>query len=120
MKRWKSLEVRESDVLSTVIRFMRIHPAIDWAQRMNVGAFKVGATAGQQRYIRFGFPGCSDIIGQLQDGRMIAVECKAPKGRLTPEQTAFLRRVGCKGVAIVARELQDVRRVLDALLTSGR
>ena len=41
---------------------------------MNSGAAKVG-----NRFIRFGFVGCPDVIGQLKDGRFIGVEVKAPK-----------------------------------------
>ena len=112
MARWRSIKVREADVLKAVLRFMHIHPAVDWCERVNSGAYKVDG-----RYIRFGFPGCADILGQLKDGRLIACECKAPRGRLSPEQAAFLKRVErAGGVAIVARDVRDVAQVLDGLL----
>jgi hypothetical protein len=40
--------------------------------------------------MRFGRKGSSDILGVLPDGRFMAVECKAPNGRLSPEQKQFL------------------------------
>lgn len=109
--RWQSLKPRERDILQAVLHLCRIHPAVYWVARINSGAFKV-----EGRYVRFGFPGCSDILGQLRDGRMLAIETKTPKGRLTADQDEFLRKVGHKGVSVVARSVEDVRIVLDALL----
>ena len=65
------------------------------------------------RFVRFGWPGCSDVLGQLKDGRLLAVECKARKGKLQADQAEFLalvRRFG--GVAFLARDCRDVLREL--------
>lgn len=94
----------EAAALVEVLKVLRNHPAVAWCERQNTGAAKVGG-----RFIRFGWRGCSDVIGQLKDGRLLAVECKAPKGRLRPEQDEFLslvRRFG--GVAFMARNANDV------------
>jgi len=65
------------------------------------------------RFIRFGKVGSSDIIGVLPDGRFLAVETKTQKGRLTPEQAAFLEKVrGLGGVAILARSFQELDTTL--------
>lgn len=113
-RRWKSVKVTEAQVLQAVLRFMKIHPAIDWVARINSGATHYGRTG---RFVRFGFVGAADIWGQLKaDGRLIVVECKSPKGKLTPAQAGFLARVGRAGVAIVARDVRDVATVLDGLL----
>ena len=75
---------------------------------MNSGAAKVGG-----RFIRFGWPGCPDVLGQLNDGRLLGVEVKAQAGRLRPAQAVFLERIRCAGgVAFVARDLRDVLRAL--------
>ncbi len=75
---------------------------------MNTGAARIG-----DRFIRFGFPGCPDVLGQLKDGRLLAVEVKAPAGRLRPEQRAFLSLVRQHGgLAIVARDYRDVHAAL--------
>jgi hypothetical protein len=72
---------------------------------MNVGAQRIG-----ERYVTFGFTGCADILGQLRDGRFLAVECKAPnRGSATAEQAEFLRLVASNGgVAILARCVADI------------
>jgi hypothetical protein len=63
------------------------------------------------RFIRFGWSGCPDVLGQLKDGRLLGVEVKAQAGRLRPEQALFLARIrAAGGVAFVARDLRDVLR----------
>ncbi len=98
----------EAAALVEVLKALRTHPAVAWAERMNTGAAKVG-----NRFIRFGWPGCPDVLGQLKDGRFLGVEVKAQAGRLRPEQALFLERIRCAGgVAFVARDLRDVLRAL--------
>lgn len=94
----------EAAALLEVLKALRHHPSIAWCERQNTGAAKVG-----ERFIRFGWRGCSDLIGMMKDGRLLAVEVKAPTGKLRTEQAEFLslvRRFG--GVAFVARSCRDV------------
>ena len=101
----------EAAALVEVLKALRAHPAVAWAERMNTGAARVG-----NRFIRFGWPGCPDVLGQLKDGRLLGVEVKAKAGRLRPEQALFLERIRCAGgVAFVARDLRDVMRELHSL-----
>ena len=98
----------EAAALVEVLKALRTHPAVAWAERMNTGAARVG-----NRFIRFGWPGCPDVLGQLKDGRLLGVEVKAQAGRLRAEQALFLERIRCAGgVAFVARDLRDVLRAL--------
>ena len=101
-------EGRESAALVEVLKALRAHPAVVWCERMNSGAAKVG-----NRFIRFGWPGCPDVLGQLRDGRLLGVEVKGPTGKLRPEQAVFLDRIrGAGGVAFMARDCRDVLREL--------
>ena len=101
----------EAGALVEVLKALRNHPMVAWCERQNSGAARVG-----NRFIRFGWPGCSDVIGQLRDGRFLAVECKAPKGRVRPEQQAFIDRVRSGGgVAFVAKNCLDVFDALKAI-----
>ncbi|MEI7614175.1 MAG: VRR-NUC domain-containing protein [Betaproteobacteria bacterium] len=94
----------EGAALAEVLLALRGHPAVVWAHRMNSGAAKIGS-----RFVKFGFKGCPDILGQLRDGRIVGVEVKAPKGRLRPEQSIFIDRVNSTGgLAFVARNCHDV------------
>lgn len=54
-------------------------------------------------------------------GQFGAVECKAPRGRVTKLQQWELERVACAGgTAIVARSIEDVRRALDEIEAADR
>ena len=98
----------EAAALVEVLKALRAHPAVSWAERQNTGSARIAG-----RFVRFGWPGCSDVLGMLRDGRFLAVEVKAPKGKLRPEQVVFLERInGAGGVGFIARDLRDVHHEL--------
>jgi hypothetical protein len=87
----------EAAALVEVLKALRTHPTVAWAERQNSGAVRVGG-----RFVRFGWVGCPDVLGQLKDGRLLGVEVKV-----------FLERIrAAGGVAFVARDLRDVAREL--------
>lgn len=99
----------EHDIQNSILAYLARCSKVAWAHRMNSGKFKKSNGDGSFRWIQAGFVGCPDIMGQLTDGRFLAVEVKAAKGRLSPEQSAFLDAVlAGNGVAIVARSVDDV------------
>ncbi len=101
----------EAAALVEVLQALRAHPAVAWCERQNSGAARIG-----NRFIRFGFAGCPDVLGQLRDGRMLGVEVKALKGKLRPEQSIVLERInGAGGVAFMARNCLDVFNKLGAI-----
>ena len=103
------LDRKEAAALVEVLQALRTHPTVAWCERMNSGAVRMGG-----RVLRFGWPGCPDVLGQLKDGRLLGVEVKGPAGKLRPEQAVILDRVrAAGGVAFVARDLRDVLRELD-------
>jgi hypothetical protein len=98
----------ESAALIEVLKALRAHPTVAWCERMNSGMARVG-----NRYIRFGWAGCSDLLGMLRDGRILAVEVKSSSGKLRPAQAVFLDRVNAAGgVGFMARDLRDVHQFL--------
>lgn len=100
----------EADILKAVLATLELHPKVGWAARANSGLFEV-----QGRYVRAGWKGCSDVVGQLKDGRWLACETKSATGRLTADQQLFLDTVNQHGgLAFVARSVDDVMRALDA------
>jgi hypothetical protein len=65
------------------------------------------------RWLHFGKKGSADILGCLPDGRFLAVEVKAPGGRLSPEQKQFLadiRTLG--GLALMVRDWKEIDSAL--------
>ena len=98
----------EAVALMEVLRTLRAHPIVAWCERINSGAANIGG-----RFIRCGWPGCPDVLGQLRDGRLLGVEVKAARGRLRGVQTIFLERIRASGsVAFMARDCRDVLREL--------
>ena len=102
----------ESDSLTEVLQALRTHNTVAWVRRQNTGAAKVGG-----RFIKFGWAGCTDLLGMMKDGRLLAVEYKRPKGgRLSIEQKHFIAMVNqFGGCAFVATSAIDVFKNLGDL-----
>ena len=98
------LKTSEADVLKACLEYLRIRGHFVW--RQNTGQ---ATTSG--RRIRFGIPGCADIIGITRySGKFLAVECKSLTGRQSIEQVSFERE--CKsrgGIYILARSIEDLK-----------
>lgn len=108
-----------SDVLSC-LKQLQSMGKICWHARMNSGAGKLQyGTAKSSQFIRFGFPGMPDVLGQLPDGRLLAIEVKRPSGKVTDEQAAFLEKAGRSGaLAFVARSVSDVLEAFDETINA--
>ena len=112
---------KEKDVQRQCLDYLRLRGAV--ALRINSGAM-AGTHKGKQWFMRFNdTPGCSDILAcvPLSDdgagvlGRFLAVEVKGPKGRLRPNQAAFLDSVrAAGGLAICVKSLDDLIAALEA------
>ena len=103
---------RETDIQRNVIRRLIRHEKVGWCNRNNTGKALING-----RMVEFGLgKGSADIIGQLKDGRFLAVEVKTETGLVTKEQLLFINRViRHNGVAFIARHPDDVNRALDGL-----
>lgn len=103
----------ERDIQAAILQYLAKCHKVAWAHRMNVGVFKQRNKDGSERWIRFGFRGMSDIMGQLTDGRLLAIEVKKQGGKVSAEQAAFIQAVeAANGVGIVAYSVDDVIEAL--------
>ena len=97
----------EGRIKAAVLRYLERRGFFAWNNPS--GAVRVAP----ERWLHFGKKGSADILGCLPGGRFLAVEVKAPDGRLTPEQSGFLETIrGLGGVAVVVKS----RRELDEAL----
>ena len=64
----------EADVLKECLSWLKIHHI--FVNRMNVGSGTLGAGG----FHTYGIAGAGDIVGLLQNGRHLEVECKAGRG----------------------------------------
>lgn len=111
----------EAQVQNAILRYLAIDRRVLWAERMNSGKGKILRPDGSQTWIKFGFTGCPDIMGQLRDGRYLAIECKRAGGRIRPEQRAHITQAADHGaVALIARSVEDVQAALDAAHAATR
>lgn len=83
------------------------------AIRSNAGFF-VMDNGTRRRAVRLAPKGTPDIVACAPGGRFVAVECKTEKGRLTPQQEAFLDALKKNGaVVLVVRSLEELIAGLD-------
>ena len=96
--------------MSGCIQFLQTRGIYHW--RNSTGAVQIAPG----RFMKFGKKGSSDILGILPGGRLLCVECKAPKnGRLSPEQKQFIEDVTKAGaLAIVVRGWTELDKALRA------
>ena len=94
-------------------RLLRVNAGVAW-QGTVIERTEHRLVLARPYAIRLAAPGVSDLIGWTEGGRFVAIEVKAPRGRLTDEQAAFIelvRRSG--GLAGVARSIDDARAILE-------
>ena len=115
LKTWQPTEIMIQAAILEALTYEIGLGRVVWANRMNSGATKYfDEKTGKERFIRFGFPGCPDIIGQLSDGRALYLECKTAEGRATDHQKAFmdkaLKHGAVGGIVRSADEAVDIVR----------
>lgn len=101
--------MNEKPIQNDILRVFGTLPTLRlW--RANVGAARFG-----RRAVRFGIPGQADLTGILPDGRRLEIEVKSPTGEQTTEQRRFQKMIErFRGVYVLARSVEDVRRQLVA------
>jgi hypothetical protein len=84
------------------------HVGVVW--RENTGCARYG-----RRFVRYGMSGAADYSGWLfRSGQRIEIECKGPKGALTPDQAAHLALARKTGVICgVARSYSDMENIFN-------
>ena len=111
----------ERDIQSAILlalshgptRLLRINAGVAW-QGTVIERTPQRLVLARPYAIKLAAPGVSDLIGWTEGGRFVAIEVKAPRGRVTDEQAAFIelvRRSG--GLAGVARSVEEARAILD-------
>jgi hypothetical protein len=105
---------REQDLVKPALQLLALRGAYVW--RNNTGATS-GEHQGKRRFIRFGKPGSSDILGVLPGGRFICVELKRKGNKPTALQRSFLEAVrSAGGAALVVSSLAELDRLLNEAL----
>lgn len=109
----KAAAPSEADTQKAILKFLRVHPAVGFAIRINSGG-AVETHNGVERYITYNSQrGMSDIFGVMKGGRAFFIEVKSATGRLTQHQNDFIMMALNSGaLAGVARSIDDVQNIL--------
>ena len=104
--------MREQNIQAACLLALSQAGCLVW--RQNTGAYRDGS--GVLR--RYGLcVGSADIVGIAPDGRFLAVEVKADKGRVTDAQRLFIEAVQrAGGRAGIARSPDDAVRIATAAM----
>ncbi len=99
----------EQGIQRTILEYLRWRGIFCW--KNNTAGIYVKA---RNTYIPSHAPGVSDILGVLPGGRFMAIEVKAPKGKVSPHQQQFIDSINqAGGVAFVAHSVEEVERHLN-------
>jgi len=97
----------EGRIKAHCLRYLERRGIFSWSNA--TGCVRVAPN----RWVHFGKKGSADILGCLPGGRFLAIEVKAPAGRLTPEQRQFLEKVRCLGgMAVVVKSWKELDHAL--------
>lgn len=107
------MKQKESKLQKEIIDYLKIRGCVVFKHR-NVGIYK--QSTGKYIPLSAGEKGISDIIGCMPDGKFIAIEVKAEKGKPSENQIEFLEKVKKnKGISILAYSITDVFDKLEAI-----
>jgi hypothetical protein len=103
----------EQGIQAAILQYLRWKGIFCW--KNNTAGIYVKA---RNTYIPSHAPGVSDILGVLHGGRIICIEVKSPKGRISPHQQQFIDAINSAGgLAFVARSVDEVINVLEEFLS---
>jgi hypothetical protein len=103
----------ESALVQGCLDLLKLKGILAWRSD-NAGVRR--SVAGRTFWSFSGLKGVSDILGIVEGGRLLAVECKAPQGKVSPDQQWFIDTVqALGGLAGVVRCISDLEKLLAEL-----
>ncbi|WP_028845484.1 VRR-NUC domain-containing protein [Thermodesulfovibrio thiophilus] len=110
-QRRKSVKKPEAMLVSSCMEYLSIRGA--QVIRNNTGLLFIKDKNGKSRAIKTGSPGSPDLIAFLPEGRVLCIECKSKKGKLSDLQKAFIEKMRKnKHEVVVIRSLEDLMEVV--------
>lgn len=89
----KPFRATEGQIQKAIIGYLGYETSLAWFARINTGAVKFD----NNRFVKFAFKGCADIVGQTKKGQFLAIEVKREGEIPTEAQDAFLHKVDSNG-----------------------
>jgi penicillin-binding protein-related factor A (putative recombinase) len=86
------MKPKEKHITKSIRDFLKVMGIFHWKEHGGLGSA----------------PGVPDLVG-VYEGRLLAIEIKTDKGKLSPQQKYFLEKIAeAGGIAFVARSVEDV------------
>lgn len=103
------IEPSEREIQKTILEWLAYYKILAW--RNQSGIIIIGDK--KKRAIKMGMKGVSDIVGCLPDGKILCIEVKTRKAKVSEVQQEFIDKINkLKGIAFVARNINDIERQL--------
>jgi hypothetical protein len=105
------LKANEKQIENSIIEFLQRKGVFVWKNQST--AIYDPTRKAFRKVGKYQLSGVADIIGVLADGKFLAIEVKAAKGRVSDKQKSFLQKVNdCGGIGFIARSIEDVETEL--------
>lgn len=112
------LTLSEKEIENSILEWLNHQANCKAWKNQSVGVFDPYKRVFRKPNGKYRAKGTSDILG-IWAGRMLCIEVKSAKGRLSEDQNQFLHEMADLGaICIVARSLSCVVNVFDALTNS--
>ena len=113
MAKKKAKRVREKDIENLILKYLNILPSTFAFKVDNTGIYDEKSGSYRSRKGSNKIDGISDVLG-VHHGRFLAIEVKTKTGKTSKDQQLFLDRIKKEGgISGVARNIDDVRRILE-------
>lgn len=101
-------------LLQSIMSTLYYDARVGWLVRQNTGTF---LSLDGKRKVRCGWKGQLDLLGQLANGRMLAIEGKTGKAQPSKEQRATMETINRHGgLAFVAHSADEAVVVIEAFM----
>lgn len=101
----KAPAMKEKEITTQIRNVLKLYGVFHWKVFQSLGST----------------PGVPDILGILPGGRMLAIEVKTERGKVSPHQERFIKNINDNGgLAFVARSFDDVVRTLKMEVGTNR
>ena len=106
-------KITENEVQNQILGWLCLNQIFNWRQNT------MGVYLGEGKFRKAPTTGVADILGILPDGKFLAIECKRPGGKPTPDQLEFIENINANnGIAFVADNLELVMEKLEKYTNS--
>lgn len=106
----------EREIEQSILEWMNLQQGCKAWKNKSTGTYDPVRKVFRKQGGKYTEKGTSDILG-IYNGRMLCIEVKSAKGKVSPEQKSFLEAMADLGAACaVVRSLDDVVHLFDTLM----